>query len=191
MKSNTSKLSVGLVGFLAHKMDESSGPTHALVGCAENPENSDHKPDHKPDQNPAERLAPAAPVEPCATCHGRRLWRGADLWVCATCHPPVTDPAERCELPADARAAWTRDTEPDSRRPLIPPEVRAKIEAVEADARAMGWPPELLWNAGFWDSPRGLAALLDPEDEIGEVTADYIEVLKCRRDLQRFRRCAT
>jgi len=37
------------------------------------------------------------------------------------------------EVPDAGRAAWTRDTEPDSRHPLIPPEVRAKIEAVEAE----------------------------------------------------------
>jgi hypothetical protein len=62
------------------------------------------------------------------------------------------------------------------------------IESIEADARTKGWPAELLWNAGFWDFPRGLAALLDPEDEIVEVTPDSIAIAKCRRDIQRFRR---
>jgi hypothetical protein len=66
--------------------------------------------------------------------------------------------------------------------------IRAKIEAIERQARRMGWPGELLWNSSFWDKPRGLAALLDPEDEITEVTADFIAILKCRRDIQRFRR---
>jgi hypothetical protein len=88
------------------------------------------------------------------------------------------------------RAAWTRSIAPDSRHPLIPPEVRAKIEAIEAKARALGWPAELLWNAGFWDCPRGLAALLDPEDEIAEVTSDHVVILKTSRDLLRFRRHA-
>lgn len=92
--------------------------------------------------------------------------------------------------PAAVRAAWTRDVTPDSRQPLIPPEVRAKVEAIEADARAKGWPPELLWNGGFWDCPRGLAAVLDPEDEIVEVGPEYIAILKLRRDLLRFRRHA-
>lgn len=89
---------------------------------------------------------------------------------------------------SEPRATWPRDVRANSRHPLIPPEVRAKLEAIEADARAKGWPPELLWNAGFWDSPRGLAAILNPGDEIAEVTADCIAVLKTKRDLVRFRR---
>jgi hypothetical protein len=77
---------------------------------------------------------------------------------------------------------------PNSRHPLVPDEVRQKIEAIEPEARAMNWPAELLWNAGFWDCPRGLAAVLEPEDEIGEVTADFIEVWKLRRHRHRFMR---
>lgn len=76
----------------------------------------------------------------------------------------------------------------DSRHPLIAPEVRAKIEAIESIARAKDWPPELLWNANFWDRPRGLAAVLDAEDEIGEVTVDYITILRLKRDVLRFQR---
>jgi hypothetical protein len=81
-----------------------------------------------------------------------------------------------------------RSRVPNSRNPLIPPEVRAKIEAIELHARSKGWPVELLYNANFWDWPRGLAALLDAADEIGEVTCDYIEILKVRPDVLRFRR---
>lgn len=81
-----------------------------------------------------------------------------------------------------------RNVTPDSRNPLLGPDVRAKIEAVEAEARVKGWPAELLWNAGFWDCPRGLAAVLEPSDEIGDVTTDYIEIWKLRRDRQRFMR---
>ena len=77
---------------------------------------------------------------------------------------------------------------PDSRHPLIEPAVRAKLEAIETEARAKGWPAELLWNAAFWDMPRGLATLLDPEDEIVEVTHEYIAILKIKRDLLKFRR---
>jgi hypothetical protein len=77
---------------------------------------------------------------------------------------------------------------PDSRRPLIAPEVRAKIEAIEAEARAKGWPAELLWNNTFWDLPRGLAAVLDEVDEIAEVTSECIVVVKRRHDLLKFRR---
>jgi hypothetical protein len=36
------------------------------------------------------------------------------------------------EVP-DVGGTWTRDTVPDTRHPLIPPEVRAKIKAVEAE----------------------------------------------------------
>lgn len=81
-----------------------------------------------------------------------------------------------------------RSMAPDSRHPLVEPEVRAMIEAIEAEARAKGWPPELLWNANFWDLPRGLAAVLDSADEIVEVAPDYIAILKTRRDVLRFRR---
>jgi hypothetical protein len=38
-------------------------------------------------------------------------------------------------------------------------------KAIEAEARAKGWPAELLWNNVLWVSPRDLAALLDPKDE--------------------------
>jgi hypothetical protein len=78
----------------------------------------------------------------------------------------------------------------DSRHPLVSAEIRQKIEAIEADARAKGWPAKLLRNAGFWDCPRGLAAVLDPEDEIADVAADCITILKSRGDLLKFPRYA-
>ena len=81
-----------------------------------------------------------------------------------------------------------REVTPDSRHPLIPNTIRAKIEVIEADARANGWPAELLWNNAHWDLPRGLAAVLDADDEIGEVTPDYIEIWKLSLDRQRFMR---
>jgi predicted membrane GTPase involved in stress response len=37
-----------------------------------------------------------------------------------------------------------------------------------------------------WDLPRGLAAALDDNDEIVEVTPDHIKILKCRRDILHF-----
>lgn len=91
-------------------------------------------------------------------------------------------------IPSDGRAAWPRSVAPDSRRPLIEPTVRAKLEEIEAEAHAKGWPPELLWNGNFWDCPRGLAAVLDPDDEIIEVAVDHITILKVKRDLLNFRR---
>jgi hypothetical protein len=97
--------------------------------------------------------------------------------------------AELLRLLAEAEhTVRTEGMVPDSRHPLIPYAVREKIEVIEAEARRLGWPPELLWNAGFWDRPRGLAALLNPEDEIVEVTPECIGILKHRRDLLPFRR---
>src|SRR5262249_9037478 len=81
-------------------------------------------------------------------------------------------------LLAPMSAEAVREIAPDSRHPLIADAVRAKIETIEAQAGAAGWPAEILWNAGFWDMPRGLAAVLDAEDEIGEVTPEYIEIWK-------------
>jgi len=96
-------------------------------------------------------------------------------------------PSQRSQGRTDPPA---RNVVPDSRHPLISDAVRAKIEAIEAEARAKGWPAELLWNGGFWDRPRSLAAVLDAGDEIVEVNADGIKILKLRRDVQTFRRNA-
>ena len=81
-----------------------------------------------------------------------------------------------------------RDVVPDSRHPLIPDAILAKIEAIEAEARGKGWPAELLWNNALWDLPRGLAVVLDVGDEIGEVTPEYIEIWKLRCNRRRFMR---
>ena len=98
--------------------------------------------------------------------------------------------SERLTLPGVDPATWIRTVTPNSRAPLIPDAIREKIAAIEPTARNLGWPPELLWNANFWDSPRGLAAVLDVDDEIVEVAADYIAILKIKRDLLKFRRTA-
>lgn len=86
------------------------------------------------------------------------------------------------------RAAWRqKGVTPTSRGPLIPATIRSKIEAVEAQARALDWPAELLWSCEFWGSPRGLAAVLDESDTVTEVAADYIVIGKPRGVL-RFQR---
>jgi hypothetical protein len=148
MKSNTSKLSVGFVGFLEHRTPDTiegvHSESHANIGFPKNPQTPDSEPDN-------------LPGEPAAEGH----------------------------------ASWTRTMVPDSRQPLTPPEVRAKIEAIEAEARALGWPPELLWNAGFWDCPRGLAAVLDLEDELVNVMTDQIVIRKMGGNMLRFRRHAS
>jgi hypothetical protein len=97
------------------------------------------------------------------------------------------------EVPKDAKfqtehLSGSQTVTPDSRNPLVKPEIRVKIEAIEARARALGWPAELLWNTWFWDRPRGLAAVLEECDEITDVTSDSIGILKSRHDLLRFRR---
>ena len=98
--------------------------------------------------------------------------------------------SERLTLPGVDPATWTRAVTPNSRAPLIPDAIREKIAAIEPTARRLGWQPEQLWNANFWDAPRGLAAVLDANDEIAEVTADYISILKVKHDILRFRRHA-
>jgi hypothetical protein len=102
---------------------------------------------------------------------------------------------EEAQIPglarADGRSVWRQGVRPNSRSPLVPPAVRAVIESIEVDARAKGWPPELLWNAEFWGSPRGLAALLDEGDAIVEVATDYIAILKVERNILRFQRRAS
>jgi hypothetical protein len=80
-----------------------------------------------------------------------------------------------------------RDVLPDSQHPLVLNAILAKIEAIEAEARAKGWPAELLWNNAIWDLPSGLAAVLDPNDEIADVTPEVIEIVKMHRDVLRFR----
>lgn len=84
--------------------------------------------------------------------------------------------------------SWRRGVVPDRSSPLIPDSIRAKIEEIETEARVAGWTHERLWNAGFWDQPRGLAAVLEPDDEIAEVTADYIAILKVEKNILRFQR---
>lgn len=96
----------------------------------------------------------------------------------------VTAPA-----PEWSAAAWTEKMGvPDSRRIVVPETVRMKIELIELEARRLGWLPELLWNADFWRLPRGLAPVLDEDDEIGAVTAEYIEMMKTKHHLLRFQR---
>jgi hypothetical protein len=93
------------------------------------------------------------------------------------------------EVPASPTTR--RHDAPDSRSPLIPEITRAKIEAIESEARRLGWPAELLWNSEFWRQPRGLAAILGDDDEIVAVTADHIEIFCVARSLLRFNRRAS
>ena len=219
MKSSTYEYLVGLVGLLEGERPRSFEPPHNAPGLVEAGKKPDHKADHKADQaaqlrpgnDPDPELAAAVaaikrafpgarlvevrhgerPTEPCRWCHGYRFWRKTGgPWVCERCHPPIADPAERYTVHGIEPSTWSRAVTPNSRHPLIPDVVREKIAAIEPTARNLGWPPELLWNANFWDSPRGLAAVLDADDEIVEVAAEYIAILKVKRDLLKFRRTA-
>jgi hypothetical protein len=191
MKTGTYKYLVGLVELLEGERPGSFEPRHTTPELVEPGEKVDHKADHKVDQGAKFPSGGDRPAEACRWCRGRKFWRKAGgPWVCQTCHPPVENPAERYTLPGVDPATWSRTVTPNSRHPLIPDVVREKIAAIEPTARNLGWPPELLWNANFWDAPRGLAAVLDANDEIAEVTADYISILKVKHDILRFRRHA-
>jgi hypothetical protein len=159
MKSSTSRLSGGFVGFLEHGQPLLNAPASAEgaknVGFLETAQ----KPDKRPDRKSINQAVEVSREQPAKIDHFAELRRAAETGIT-----------------------------PDSRHPIIEPAVRAKLEAVEAEARAKGWPAELLWNAGFWDRPRGLAALLDADDEVVEVAPECIIILKTKRDLLRFRR---
>lgn len=104
---------------------------------------------------------------------------------------PASSEEPRLAPTADATAPpaeWRQGVTPNSRNPLISNAVRAVIEGIESDARAKGWPAELLWNSSFWDCPRGMASLLDDGDVIAEVTPDFITIVKTERSIVRFQR---
>jgi hypothetical protein len=127
------------------------------------------------------------PAFTCAFCFNdpaRCGWCGdhagnPSIISCGDCTAGRMKPAPR---------SWRRDVVPDSHSPLIPDSIRAKIEEIEAEARVAGWTHERLWNTGFWDQPRGLAAVLGEDDQLVEVTADYIAILKTQKKILRFRR---
>ena len=87
-----------------------------------------------------------------------------------------------------APVSWHQGVVPDISSPLIPDSIRAKIEEIEPEACVAGWTHERLWNASFWDQPRGLAAVLGEDDHLIEVTADYIAILKVEKNILRFQR---
>ena len=74
----------------------------------------------------------------------------------------------------------------------LDPEVRAEIQRIALEAISLGWTPELLWEARFWNivpgagNRPGLAAVMRPGDKITEVTEDYIAITKASGIVQRF-----
>jgi hypothetical protein len=126
-----------------------------------------------------------------ATADGSfRTKRGDELNEVNEISPTPISPTANVSSRTDA-AAWRQKTPSKLRNPIIPRAIRTIIEGIEADARAKGWPADLLWNSHFWDSPRGLAALLDEGDAIAEVTPDYIAILKVELKVHRFQRRAS
>jgi hypothetical protein len=151
----------------------SSGSSKPFVNCVNGLPTS-----HKSDDDAGEEaeIERTARIDRDRTERDRLAKRGYDIDRTAPSHPKFEP------------ATWRRHGPFNSRQPELPPAIAAKIEAIEAEARCLGWPPQRLWNANFWDAPRGLAAVLDEGDEITEVTADYIKILKTKRDLVRFYR---
>jgi hypothetical protein len=140
------------------------------------------KPAHNPQNPPAQ--ASSADIADIAHENTRPEAKAIPVSVERDETPLVPSNDDVAPEPAEWRAGVT----PNSRSPLIPEAVRTIIEGMEGDARAQGWPAELLWSSDFKGSPRGLAAVLDASDLIGEVTADYIEIVKSKRSILRFPR---
>lgn len=78
------------------------------------------------------------------------------------------------------------------REPHVDIRILNEIRRIAGQASALGWPWERLWNHRYWHHtgrhPRSLVAVMEPGDEIVEVGADAITILRQRRDLLRFMR---
>lgn len=99
------------------------------------------------------------------------------------------DEAERAVFDALRRISLGEDIEPERPR-LLPggppfqvelhPDAVAKVRAVEAQALALGWTRELLYNTSdalIWPNPRyGLVTYLSADDQLGEVSAERIAI---------------
>jgi hypothetical protein len=76
----------------------------------------------------------------------------------------------------------------------LPAGVAAEIQRIEAEALALGWPRELLWNSRFWNfgphgNQPGLAAVLGTGCSIVEARAEAMVIaVGPRGDRQVFRR---
>src|SRR5262249_22930603 len=78
---------------------------------------------------------------------------------------------------------------------VLDPMIQAALDRIWPEAERLGWSRKRIYNPHFWphssESPRGLASILEPfeqpfggagkyGDVIGEVTADYIEIVRYR-----------
>ena len=65
-----------------------------------------------------------------------------------------------------------------------------EIARIYDEAVALGWPSSRLLGVEFWPGEdRGLAAVLDPGDEIATVTDQFLEIAKWDGTRQRFNIC--
>ncbi|MFZ0680771.1 hypothetical protein [Candidatus Binatus sp.] len=75
--------------------------------------------------------------------------------------------------------------------PTIPAAIALEIKGIESQALALGWPRERLWSFAFWPhrggEPRGLASVMDPGDDVIEVTADFMLIEKSNSRGERLR----
>jgi len=178
---------------------ESSGNAGNVGTDANNPRNSErlsarHIVPHNSktkgtgEQASAVRPHQAVPGSPASQVRGNEPTYGKHREKAGDCGAGSPVPDVPPEQLVDEEGKAVRYVPRNSRSPLIADEVRTKIEAIEGDARAKGWPAELLWNNAFWDLPRGLAAVLDDNDEIVAVDTDAITILKLHKHLTRFLR---
>ena len=80
--------------------------------------------------------------------------------------PPVVEPWDRHETPPAAGKA------------VAHPEALAMVDAIQEQAIGLGWKQERLYATGRPLSPlRGLASYLNPDDRIGAVTREAIEII--------------
>jgi hypothetical protein len=73
----------------------------------------------------------------------------------------------------------------------LDPQVKTEIQRVLLEALSLGWTPEMLWEARFWNVTEagnrpGLAAVMWPGDRIIEVTEDYIAIQRASGVVHRF-----
>jgi hypothetical protein len=109
------------------------------------------KPTHNPQNPPVEAssadIADIADEKPTAGSGGSP---SEDKRILAT----LTPSDEAVSRPAEWRAAeWRQGVTRNSRTPPIPEAVRAVIEAIEPEARRLGWPHEMLWNTSSGARP--------------------------------------
>jgi hypothetical protein len=125
----------------------------------------------------------------------RRLIEEADDRGTLTASPQCVGPAG---LNSSARGGevfgdkhgYGRPGNPVLHRDSIVPEVKQELERIWPEAERLGWPQQRIWGASFWPAAgRGLAAVLEPEDRVVEVTNDFITIVKRDGTRSHFMRC--